>query len=178
MQTYEFQTYEGCVIRSEVEGHHVAAALDELLQAKQGVWASTSGCVSKTGLCVPFLVADLLERIRRIDCRQVLVSAERGGCMPGMVLRALATIKGRAEYWHTKAVRYDAKHSCTSPPPQPAEQSNPPTSTGIKDELDVSSPLDVGSHIQGVVKTRKGSKRRTADGASRVAEKRRTAKAK
>lgn len=98
MIKYEFETKETCRIACSVEGHHVAAALDSLLSARR------AGNV----LTVPHLIEDLIILIATMKPLAIIRAAANGGCMPGMVLEALMSIKSRALFWHKKAVRHDA----------------------------------------------------------------------
>lgn len=98
MNPYIIETKEGCAISCNVEGNHVAAALDELLCAKRG----------EKSLLVPHLAEGLILRISMMRPIEVVAAASNGGCMPGMVLHALDSIKRRAVFWHNKAVRYQA----------------------------------------------------------------------
>lgn len=109
MMTYEFQTYEGCTIRCVVEGHHVAAGLDELLEAKRGTWMGRDTSQGdKQGLLVPYVIEQLLLRLSLVKAVTICQAAARAGCMPGMILAAIDRIKARAVYWHKKALREDA----------------------------------------------------------------------
>jgi hypothetical protein len=97
MIAYEIETRETCTIKCNVEGHHVAAALDSLLGAQR----------ADNALRVPHLVEDLIVLIATMKPLAVIKAAADGGCMPGMVLEALMSIKHRALYWHKKAVRHE-----------------------------------------------------------------------
>jgi hypothetical protein len=110
MISYAFQTYEGCVINVDVQGQHVAAGLDSLLSAKQGDWhRGPGGDGPKSGLLVPFLVDALIVRLVTMKAIEICRAAGAGGCMPGMIMEALVKIKGRALFWHQKALKYEAQ---------------------------------------------------------------------
>lgn len=96
MIAYRIITREDCGISCSIEGQHVAAALDQLLQAK----------IEGTALRVPYLAEGLLGRIGMLRAVEIIKAASNGGCMPSMVLVALERIKARALFWHRKAVKF------------------------------------------------------------------------
>lgn len=97
MIAYEFWTKEECRIQCNVAGHHVAGALDSILRAIR----------RNDRLEVPFLIEDLIILLGTMKAVTICTAAAAGGCLPGMVLEALMSIKQRALYWHGKAVRHD-----------------------------------------------------------------------
>lgn len=86
------------MIALDVEGNHVAAALDCLFGTKPAVG----------GLVVPYLAEGLILRISMLKAIEVVLAASSGNCMPGMVLQAVDKIKRRALFWHNKALRHAA----------------------------------------------------------------------
>lgn len=108
MITYSFHTYEGCLISCRIEGQHVASGLDELLRAKRGSLCDLEpGATPKLGLRVPYLADALLVHLVTMKALSIVEAAHHGGCMPGMILEALTTIKARCCYWVNKAKKYE-----------------------------------------------------------------------
>lgn len=99
MIAYNIITQEDCGIGLAVEGQHVAAGLDALLQAK----------AEGSALRVPYLAEGLILRISTLRAIDVVQAACSGGCMPGMILVALDKIKRRAMFWHRKAIAHEVK---------------------------------------------------------------------
>lgn len=132
MKTYAFQTYEGCMFAVSVIGEREAAALDQLLCARRGVWASSSARPGTTyGLLVPFLNDDFVAFLASITVARILEAAAAGCCMPGQVLDALTGIKRRADFWQRKARAHEAGSSkasggCTSKGQENDVQPQPP----------------------------------------------------